>query len=1067
MKPVIDPGPNLEILNQSLFYSMSRGAVYQDASGKIIAANQNALKILGLTEDQVRGRTSFDPRWKAIHEDGSPFPGKEHPAMVVLRTGKPLLGTVMGVFNPLTEAINWIKIDSFPQFLLGTKKPSHAITTFEEITAVVEMRKTTLATENRYRALLQGMQEPSYVAEVIRNAAGKPVDLRFLDVNLSFLTQAKRSREHMIGSTYTEIFNTNPALERWLVHFDQVEKTGKPDHFIEQGGVFHRTYEVAAFRPESGSFAVTMADITDRLLAEKKVGQLQRLLKTHSEINEAIVRTRDESNLFQTICRIAIETGGFDLAWIGNYDESNRLMTPVGSAANKDLPATVITSIVAPGPIGEGLMLRASREKKAAYCVHGSADPRHDQWQKAALEAGFVSLAATPIMKDDSFAGAMSFYSFETDFFQSDEELKLLSDIGENISFALYNLRVEKEKQQATEKVIANEHALKLFVEYAPAAIAMFDRKMCYVAVSRRFRTDYRVGESDLVGRSHYQVFPEISEEVKQIHQRCLAGAVERCEDDPFPREDGTLDWVRWEIHPWRDEKGDIAGIILFSEVITDQKQVKQQLEVALDNYRLISENSTDWVYWLNPDRVYQYNSPSCEKMTGYTEAEFNDQPNLLFKIVHPDDLPLLQDHYELDRATNCSNLEFRIITKDGNIQWLEHSCSPLTSEEGKFLGRLGTNRNIGTRKRAEEETQKQLQRLSALRSIDTAIASSMDLNITLNVVLEQVISQLHVDACLVLLLNNSLNELQFAAGRGFQSPKISQIQIKMGEPYAGEAALQRKTISILDLTLHPGHAIKAAAITEDQFVSFIAIPLEAKGRVNGVLEVFNRTKLKPDAEWWEFLQTLAGQSGIAIEGVQMFERIQRSNSELIMAYDATIEGWSRAMDLRDKETEGHTQRVTDITMDLARAAGILPDQIAQIRRGALLHDIGKLGVPDQILFKPGKLTDEEWVIMRKHPNFAYEMLAPIDYLRPAIDIPYCHHEKWDGSGYPRGLKGEQIPLEARLFAVVDVWDALRSDRPYRTSWPEQKVIDHIKAGSGSHFDPKAVDLFLKLMKKP
>lgn len=1060
------PSLSLDALHESLFTSMSRGAVYQDATSKIIAANPIALQILGLTEDQIYGRSSLDPRWHAVHEDGSPFPGKDHPAMVVLRTGKPVLDTVMGVFNPQTETTNWIKIDAFPQFLAGPKKPSHAIVTFEDITSVVKLRETTLATENRYRSLLQAMQEPSYVAELIRDDEGKPVDLRFLDVNLSFITQAKRSREQLVGRTYIDVFDTNPALERWLVHFDRVEKTGKPDHFIDQGGVFNRTYEVSAFRPEVGRFAVTINDITDRLLAEKKVGQLQRLFATLSEINETIVRSRDEFTLYQTLCGVAIETGGFDLVWIGNYDESSRLVTPLGSAANKDLPDSIRESVVKPGPIGEGLMLRACQEKTAVYCVHGASSQNHDQWQRAALAAGIVSLAVTPILKDGNCFGMIGFYSFESDFFQSDQELKLLNDIGENISFALQTLRVEKEKQQAVEKVIANERVLKLFVEYSPAAIAMFDLNMKYLAVSRRFRADYRLGDREILGLSHYEVFPEISERWREIHRRCLAGAVERCEEDPFPREDGTLDWVRWEIHPWKDEAGAIAGIILFSEVITDQKQVKNQLKLALDQYRLISENSSDWVYWINPDGSYHYNSPSCEKMTGYTVDDFNHQPNLLLKIVHPEDVGLLSDHYDLDRQATCSSLEFRIITRDGSELWIEHYCSPLYSSDGQFIGRLGTNRNIDKRKRAEERIQNQLQRLSALRSIDTAIASSMELDVTLNVLLEQVTSQLNVDAALVLLLNPSLNELQFAAGRGFRSPSISDLHIKMGAPYAGEAALHRKMISMLDLARVPDNVLRAPVMTEDNFASFIAVPLEVKGRVNGVLEVFHRTRLKPDAEWWEFLEILAGQSAIAIDGVQMFERLQRSNNELVLAYDATIEGWSRAMDLRDKETEGHTQRVMDITMELARAAGIPPEQLAHIRRGALLHDIGKLGVPDEILLKPGKLTDEEWEIMRKHPVFAYEMLAPIDYLRAAIDIPYCHHEKWDGSGYPRGLKGEQIPLEARLFAVVDVWDALRSDRPYRASWPEDKVIAHILAESGTHFDPMAVDLFLKVMKK-
>lgn len=202
----------------------------------------------------------------------------------------------------------------------------------------------------------------------------------------------------------------------------------------------------------------------------------------------------------------------------------------------------------------------------------------------------------------------------------------------------------------------------------------------------------------------------------------------------------------------------------------------------------------------------------------------------------------------------------------------------------------------------------------------------------------------------------------------------------------------------------------------------------------------------------------------MAIESGRAFENLQRANLDLKLAYDVTIEGWSRALDLRDKETEGHTQRVTEMTLKLARLAGITEEEMVHVRQGALLHDIGKMGIPDAILLKSDKLTDDEWFTICKHPIYAYELLSPIAYLRPALAIPYCHHEKWDGTGYPRGLKDEQIPQAARLFAVVDVWDALRSDRPYRQGWPEEKVREHICALAGTHFEPKAVELFLKVM---
>ena len=195
-------------------------------------------------------------------------------------------------------------------------------------------------------------------------------------------------------------------------------------------------------------------------------------------------------------------------------------------------------------------------------------------------------------------------------------------------------------------------------------------------------------------------------------------------------------------------------------------------------------------------------------------------------------------------------------------------------------------------------------------------------------------------------------------------------------------------------------------------------------------------------------------------------QEIEKQLHSIQIAHDSTIWGWSYALELRDKETTGHTRRVTEMTINLARLANIEESEIEHIRRGALLHDIGKMAIPDRILHKREKLTDEEWQILRKHPDYAYEMLSSIEYLRPALVIPYCHHEKWDGTGYPRGLEGEKIPLAARLFSVVDVWDALHSDRSYREGWPEPKIQKYLQEQSGKYFDPEIVELFLGSLEK-
>ena len=363
------------------------------------------------------------------------------------------------------------------------------------------------------------------------------------------------------------------------------------------------------------------------------------------------------------------------------------------------------------------------------------------------------------------------------------------------------------------------------------------------------------------------------------------------------------------------------------------------------------------------------------------------------------------------------------------------------------------------------EQTHNQIERLAALHDIDLVINSSLDLRVTLNILLDQVVEKLKVDAAAVLLLNPRSQMLEYTASRGFHTRIIEHYHLRMGEGVSGQAAMERHLVQALNLNEMEDDLAYTNLMQEEGFSSYFSVPLVAKGQIKGVLDIFNRSPLNPDQEWFNFLETLAGQAAIAIDNTSLLEDLHRTNVELSLAYDTTLEGWSKALDLRDKETEGHTQRVVDITLKIAQTMGIDDDELTHIRRGALLHDIGKMGIPDSILLKAGPLTEKEWEIMKQHPTYAYELLYPITHLRPALDIPYSHHEKWDGSGYPQGLKGEQIPLAARIFAVVDVWDALTSDRPYRKAWTSKKALEYIREQSGKHFDPKMVDVFLSLIK--
>ena len=365
---------------------------------------------------------------------------------------------------------------------------------------------------------------------------------------------------------------------------------------------------------------------------------------------------------------------------------------------------------------------------------------------------------------------------------------------------------------------------------------------------------------------------------------------------------------------------------------------------------------------------------------------------------------------------------------------------------------------------RLYKDAHRRLEYLQALHAIEVAIATSRDLPETLAVLLTHITGQLHVDAAVFLLLNPNSQKLEYAAGLDFPTPILPFTSLEIGQGVAGRAAQEQRIIHVPDLRTEPQTLLMASALAKAGFISYFAAPLVAQGVVVGVLEIFHRSQNEPDEEWLDFLSALAGQAALAVQNTSLFQGLQQSNQELSLAYDSTIEGWSHALDLRDKETEGHTRRVTEMTLHLARAFMFSEADLVHIRRGALLHDIGKLGVPDRILLKEGPLLPDEWEIMIKHPIFAQEMLEPIEYLRPALDIPYCHHEKWDGTGYPRGLAGKQIPLAARIFSLVDVWDALTSDRPYRKAWTRDKVHEFILSQAGIHFDPLLVEPFLRLV---
>ncbi len=357
------------------------------------------------------------------------------------------------------------------------------------------------------------------------------------------------------------------------------------------------------------------------------------------------------------------------------------------------------------------------------------------------------------------------------------------------------------------------------------------------------------------------------------------------------------------------------------------------------------------------------------------------------------------------------------------------------------------------------------LAELEVLYNISTSLRYLDNLDAVLSSLLDQVLAALKTEAGAVWLEEPEGGKLYQASAKGWFTQFEDEKDILPGEGIVGITYESGKPYTSPEFIFDPNISDHSRPKTPAGWGG-ACLPIHSGHNMIGSMVIAVKLPREINLEDIKLLSSVAEMAGIAVHRIRLFEELQSSEIALVEAYDETIQGWAAALELRDQETEGHSKRVTEMTLALAKKLGFSEEQLTHIYRGSLLHDIGKMGVSDTILLKPGSLNDREWEVMRRHPIYAYEVLAPIAYLKPAVNIPYCHHEKIDGTGYPQGLKGDEIPLEARIFAAVDVFDALTSDRPYRPAWSREDALEHIKKESGTHFDPQVVELFLGLIKE-
>ena len=679
-------------------------------------------------------------------------------------------------------------------------------------------------------------------------------------------------------------------------------------------------------------------------------------------------------------------------------------------------------------------------------------------------------------------------------------------------------LRDVTERKQAEEALRDSQQMLKTVLNTIPVRVFWKGTDSKYLGGNLPFAQDAGLQLSDeLVGKDDFQMTWREQAELYRVDDYSVmeSGQSKLGYEELQTKSDGSQLWLRTSKVPLRNAFGQIIGLLGTYEDITKSKQAEEEIKISNDELSMLFELSHSLAEAGNLEDVLDLvNRHTVESIhTTFARIALLENEKFIMRAAYPirpldhnlrigeryqvTTLPYAQHILEQKEPMIIRASDPGISSEERKVLLLDFAQSlclipllisdsssksentigllmlgearnegrePFTPQKMRLAQTIGDSAAIAIRRMLlREQTELHLRQLVALSEIDLAIISSSDIHVSLEVLLSQALELLKVDAADVWLFNPTSQALEFVSSRGFQTLAFENVKpLQLGEGYAGQAALERRTIHVPNLTAHNIHPRLTKALAKEPFMSYYAVSLIVKEQVKGVLELFHRTELEPNEEWLKFLHALANQAAIAIDNSSLFNDLQHSNAELTQAYDATIQGWSRALDLRDNETEGHTQRVTELTTRLGRLFGLSEEELVHVRRGALLHDIGKMGVPDGILLKPGPLTDEEWIVMRKHTTFAFELLSPIHFLQTAVDIPYCHHEKWDGSGYPRGLKGEAIPLAARIFALVDVYDALTSDRPYRKAWPEEKVLDHIRSLAGTHFDPQVVKISLE-----
>jgi PAS domain S-box-containing protein len=823
----------------------------------------------------------------------------------------------------------------------------------------------------------------------------------------------------------------------------------------------------------SGKMTGILGIMADRT----EISQARMMQRALFSMASATSETRNLDELYKSIHKTLSTLMPADNIFIALYDETQGVISYPYYMDQYDPPPE-------PSKMENGLTAYVIRTGEAQLVDPIRFEELIASGEVESVGSPSIDWLGVPLKIKNRTLGIIAVQSYTEGVRFTEEHKNLLEFVSDQIAMAVEQVRNE-------DTIRISEKRYHDIIEDQTDLICRFRRDGKLTFANRAFCDFFSLEQESISGSSIYKILPK--SRFNRIFKR-----VPRADDhrpaESFEQEhvykDGSQRWLQWKSRVIFSEKGEFSEIQSVGRDITEQQLRHREMELigrisSATRFTHSTQDMLDEVL----DKICEtipmdalgfslYGSKGESMTMDYVRGIWSKYVHTEIPIDHKviGELFRTRGIYLNNRFNQSSSHPVTNLTRDLTavagiplvaedtpigMLWLGKK-SIISDEDVRLIQSVGNITANGLHRiNLFEKTQERLRRLTTLKTIDLAITSTVDLKVILDILIDQIVNQLGVDAASIWLFDPITQLLEYRAGRGFQSSHFKNYRLRLGESHAGRVALERKREIVQNLDEINDSMTEFYRKLGEQFTSFIAIPLIAKGQVKGVMEIFTKHRLNVDAEWLEFLDSLAGQAAIALDNATMFERLQRSNIELSMAYDATIDGWARALEMRDQETIGHTRRVADLTISLVKLLNNEKLEIEPVRRGVMLHDIGKMGIPDRILLKKGRLTQEEWKIMRMHPTYAYDMLHSVPNLRKLVDIPYCHHERWDGTGYPRGLKAEEIPLEARIFTIVDVWDAIRSDRPYRPAWPEQRAADYLKAESGKQFDPKLVQLFI------